>query len=63
MSRRRTIHEYDMIRCSGCGKEFMHNPHSIYKIKIGAHIKRYCSYSCWRKAGGDNGKPKDWAGV
>ena len=41
--------------CPVCGKEFLHNTQSIYKLNKGRRIKYYCSYTCWRKAGGDNG--------
>lgn len=47
----------DMIKCPICKKMFLHNPQSIYKISSGSKVKRYCSYTCWRKAGGDSGKP------
>lgn len=46
-----------MVKCACCKKEFLYNPTSIYKIKSGQRQKNYCSYTCWRKAGGDSGKP------
>lgn len=42
-----------IVTCPICGKDFLHNPHSIYKLSRGKGIKYYCSYTCWRKAGGD----------
>lgn len=47
----------DMVKCATCKKMFYHNHTSIYKITSGSKTKRYCSYTCWRKAGGDSGKP------
>ncbi len=43
--------------CDICGKTVIPTPHWMYKIhKPGKNIKYYCSYTCYRKAGGDNGK-------
>ena len=39
--------------CPICKKEFIHNPMSIYKLTINNKRVHYCSYTCWRKAGGD----------
>lgn len=47
-----------MDRCPICKKEFLHNPTSIYKLVKGQRTRWYCSYTCWRKDGGDSGKPK-----
>lgn len=47
-----------MDRCPICKKEFLHNPMSIYKLSKGQRTRWYCSYTCWRKDGGDSGKPK-----
>lgn len=42
-----------------CGKCFIPTPAWLYKInfqgKKNGGTKYYCSYTCWRKAGGDNG--------
>ena len=46
----------EMRKCPTCKKEFIHNPQSIYKIVTNTKIKRYCSYTCWRKAGGGKSK-------
>ena len=45
--------------CPICGKVFVFNPMSIYKLynnKRDKKLKWYCSYTCWRKDGGDSGK-------
>lgn len=42
-----------MIQCPVCKKEFLSNPSSIYKMKKGTKIVQLCSYTCWRKVGGD----------
>lgn len=38
-----------IVTCPVCGKEFLHNPQSIYKLSRGKGVKYYCSYTCWRK--------------
>lgn len=38
-----------MITCS-CGKQFMSRKKWLYKYKG----RTYCSYTCWRNAGGGN---------
>ena len=45
---------YEMDICPVCGKKFLYNPHSIYKIKVNNVTKMCCSYKCWRVMGGDN---------
>ena len=45
-----------MRKCPVCKKQFLHNPMSIYKLQYGNRFKFYCSYTCWRSAGGDNKK-------
>lgn len=47
------IKKNGMTTCPVCGKEFLHNSMSIYKLSKGGRTKYYCSYTCWRKAGGD----------
>lgn len=42
--------------CPICKKKFINNGMSVYKLEEQGKIVRYCSYNCWRKAGGDNGK-------
>lgn len=39
-------------RCSNCDKEFIPAPCHIYRAKG----KIQCSYSCYRKEGGDGGR-------
>lgn len=53
------INEYIKEKvCPICGKIFIvYNPRWLYKIKYknkGQKTKYLCSYTCWRKAGGDN---------
>ena len=45
-----------MRECPICKKKFIFNSLSIYKLTIRGRIKYYCSYTCWRKAGGGNYK-------
>ena len=51
-----------MRKCPVCGKEFVYNKMSIYKITYKSgnsiKIKWCCSYTCWRKAGGDSDNSK-----
>ena len=43
--------------CDICGKLVIPTPHWMYKThKPGKGIKYYCSYNCYRKAGGDSGR-------
>ena len=42
--------------CPICGKEFIFNGMSIYKLVKNHKTRWYCSYTCWRKDGGDNGR-------
>lgn len=44
--------------CEICNKVFIPRPNWLYKItnKKG-NVQYYCSYTCWRKDGGDSGKP------
>lgn len=39
-------------KCSYCGKEFIPAPCHMYRAKR----KIQCSYSCYRKEGGDDGR-------
>jgi len=45
---------YGIKKCSECGKTFL--PSEGYMYKRG--LKFQDSYTCYRKAGGDNGKRK-----
>ena len=35
--------------CAYCGKPFLCERTSIYKVKVRRHVKRMCSYTCWVK--------------
>ena len=40
----------DLTRvCAYCGKPFLCERTSVYKVKVRRHIKRMCSYTCWMK--------------
>lgn len=40
----------DLARvCAYCGKPFLCECTSIYKVKTRRHVKRMCSYTCWTK--------------
>lgn len=40
----------DLARvCAYCGKPFLCECTSIYKVKTRRHVKRTCSYTCWTK--------------
>ena len=41
-----------------CGKKFIPGGEWVYKIPSSkdSRTRYYCSYTCWRKAGGGNGK-------
>lgn len=43
-------------KCSVCGKEFEKNPGHMYKRRKDGKAADQCSYTCYRKEGGDNGK-------
>jgi hypothetical protein len=45
-----------MKTCSICGKEFDPPLHYMYKRKVKKRVYYQCSYNCYRKAGGDDGK-------
>ena len=45
-----------MKQCGRCGKMFIPAAEHLYKLHKGDKTKSYCSYTCWRKDGGDNGK-------
>ena len=51
-----------MEQCKRCGKMFIPSYEYIYKLLSeirGKKFDYYCSYSCWRKDGGDGGKRKN----
>ena len=41
-------------RCT-CGKTFIPTHEYVYKLSVKGRLKYYCSYTCWRKAGGGSG--------
>lgn len=52
----------ELKKCSICGKEFLPAPMHMYKVKNShGRTKLQCSYTCYRKAGGDNGRPNRYA--
>lgn len=46
---------FKVFECT-CGKKFVPTYGWVYKKQKGKYFKYFCSYSCWRKAGGGNGK-------
>ena len=47
----------ELKKCSICGKEFIPAALHMYKTKNSHGItKLQCSYTCYRKAGEDNGR-------
>ena len=54
MGRKETDGIWKIYECK-CGKRFIPRPNWLYKIKS----KYYCSYTCWRKDGGDGGNTKN----
>lgn len=48
------LKESTIKTCHTCGKRFIPTVQWAYRIAD----KIYCSYGCYRKAGGDNGKWK-----
>jgi hypothetical protein len=47
---------YRGYTCNKCGKAFSHNCGENYLYKLGS--RKFCSYSCWRAAGGGGGCKK-----
>ena len=43
-------------KCKVCGKEFILPAEPLYRLLKDKKRNWYCSYTCWRKDGGDNGK-------
>lgn len=46
--------DFKIYTCK-CGKKFVPTPEWLYKIRKGKEKGYYCSYTCYRKAGGDGG--------
>ena len=40
---------FEMIKCPICGKEFVKNIHSVYKVDVNRRPIYACSYSCHNK--------------
>lgn len=40
---------FEMIKCPVCGKEFVKNIHSVYKVDTNGKPIYACSYSCHNK--------------
>ena len=40
---------FEMIKCPICGKEFVKNIHSVYKVDVNRRPIYACSYSCNNK--------------
>ena len=38
-----------LIKCPVCGKEFIFNSMTVYKLPSNAGMIQYCSYPCFRK--------------
>lgn len=37
----------EIIKCPHCGKEFIKNAMSIYKLRKKGKTVYYCGYNCW----------------
>lgn len=42
--------------CEICNKKFVKTYNYMYKLYKNKRLTYYCSYTCYRKAGGDSGK-------
>lgn len=42
-------------QCKRCGKMFIPGSQHLYILYNNQKKVYYCSYTCWRKDGGDNG--------
>lgn len=49
----------ELRKCKQCNKEFV--PAGQHSYKIGGSY--FCSYTCYRKGGGDGGKPTKYSRV
>ena len=50
---------FEIIKCNICGKTMIKRYNYAYVIKKYKNAPKYfCSYSCYRKGGGDSGKCK-----
>jgi hypothetical protein len=46
-----------VLECE-CGKEFVKNPNSLYKLVVNKKTVYYCSYTCYMKAKNKQGRNK-----
>lgn len=42
------MYDIKLIKCPVCGKDFVYNSSSIYKLVIHGELFWYCSYTCYR---------------
>lgn len=47
---------FELAMCKRCGKMFIPAKEHLYKMIKDGKTCYYCTYTCWRKDGGDNGK-------
>lgn len=40
---------FKFTTCSMCGKEFIRQPGSIYKLHFAGKMHHFCCYTCWMK--------------
>ena len=38
-----------LVKCPVCGKEFLYNSSTVYKLPSKTGMVQYCSYTCFRK--------------
>lgn len=43
-----------MRKCACCDKEFIPGKEHLYRLILQGKKLWFCSYTCWRKMGGDN---------
>ena len=46
---------FETAKCEKCTKFFIPAKEHLYKLVKKGKTCYYCSYTCWRKDGGDNG--------
>ena len=51
---------FKIYKCK-CGRDFIPHPNWLYKQIKNKKTIYYCSYTCWRKDGGDNGRKNHYA--
>lgn len=63
MSRKNKRSEYEIFECS-CGKRFIPTYHWLYKLITKTNKTEYfCSYTCWRKAGGGGDEKRKYTRI